>query len=232
MDSSAVIHINPTLAHQVIHGEVFAQGIPGCIATTDLDRAADIHIVSGPHYALNRWRSHERVLMIDRAYWGDPDYISIGWLNNDGSRRFATGKEPRYQPGLFPWRVRAQSALILADYGQDTTEAERFARKTFGHTTVRRHPADKDEPVSLVSQLMLHDVAIGGAGSALVQAAVLGVPCICNNPENPAYPVASRINADLYFGDRWQWLHDLSYRQFNHNEIADGTAWEYLRRVE
>lgn len=223
-----LIHYNPHLPHQRDHERAFRS--IGFASTHSPKAEADVHVVSGPHYAMKHWLGHPRTLMIDRAWWGDPDCVSIGWLNADGTRTFATGDEPRPHPATRPWKTRQQSAVVLADYGQEIGDIVRQARSRFHYVRVRRHPAEEPSNISLTSTLALCDVAIGTSGTSLFEAVVMGVPSICLDPKNPVAPMcASSLDAPLVYADRAQWLHDMSYRQFNLNEIAE--AWRLLSDV-
>jgi len=228
-----VIHFNPNLQHQVDHAIAFEAC--GFLAKTMVDFCADVHVVSGPYYALNRWKDHPRVLMIDRAWWGDPACVSIGWLQPDGSRKFATGQVPRRIPGMLPWKTRECSVIVLADYGQNISDIRFRASQRFTTVKTRLHPSDNPRKwvTTLEADLMLSDVAIGHSGTAIFEAVRLGVPAICTDPANECAPVcANAINDDLYRGSRAAWLHDMSYKQFSLAEIADGTAWRLLKDIE
>ena len=214
-----LFHYNPKLNHQVRHA--LAMSDAGVQITPSPDGEADIHIISGPHFALDRWRNHPRVIMIDRAYWGDPEYIRMGWLQKDGSLKYARGTSKRDRPACLPWKTREQSCLILADYGQECNGIVAQAYDRFGHVRVRRHPAEgtPSPNVSLESELMLTDVVVGHSSTALVEAIVLGVPVICTDPRNVVAPV-SVTGGELYRGDREAWLHEISWHQFNHDEFG------------
>lgn len=223
------MHYNPALAHQVRHAEAFTAA--GIETVPSREGEADVHIVSGPYFALDRWREHPHVILLDRAFYGDPEYISLGWLNPDGTRTFARGETPRFKPQLMAWKTREDSALILADYGQEVTELAVNARLRFGAVNIRRHPAEQGltsgqrPAVSLASQLALHDVCIGHASTALFEAIVRGVPVICTDPRNPVAEVAvNELGAPLYRGDRADWLHRLSWAQWNHDEFGQAVA--------
>lgn len=226
---STLLHYNPKLPHQVRHAKAFARaGVPGAPSP---EGDADVHIVSGPHFALERWRGHSNLILLDRAFYGDPEYVCLGWLNPDGSRTFAYGSEARYRPGMMPWKRREDSALILADFNQKVDEIRLAALQRFGYVRVRRHPAEKrpkfSAQVSLAADLALSDVCIGCSSTALFEAVVLGVPVICLDPSNPVAEVsAGSIEAPLYRGDREAWLHRISYMQWNHDEF--GRAVEKL----
>jgi len=74
------------------------------LETHCVDYEADIHIISGPHYAKHQWLNHPRVILLDRAYyhqerlgkWISMDWVSLGWMNSDGGRDFniGVGREP------------------------------------------------------------------------------------------------------------------------------------------
>jgi hypothetical protein len=226
-----VIHYNPSLSHQRDHARAFAAC--GFQATTDKAAPADVHVVSGPHYALTHWLHHPNVLVIDRAWWGDPDCVSIGWLKPDGSRRFAVGDSPRPHPEPMPWKQREQSALLLVDYKQPITTLLPRVKSRFHYVRVRRHPAEVKPPEDLSAAIALCDVAVGTSGTALFDCIMAGLPSVCLDDNNPLAEVcAGSLDEDLIRPDRSDWLHRLSYAQFTLGEIADGTAWRLLKDVQ
>lgn len=220
-----IIHYNPALNHQIDHAAAFIGS--GFDISIDIQTPADVHVISGPHYAYSHWLGRENVLMIDRALWGDPDSVSIGWLQADGTRKFATGTADRPKPDYLPWKTREGSCLILADYQQDINSS--VVRDRFNPVTTRRHPAEIESRHSLSTELAFADVVMGHSGTAIFTALMMGVPVICTDPNNICMPVCSdSVEADLYRGDRDPWLHDMSYTQFTLDEIHSGLAWELL----
>jgi hypothetical protein len=230
-----VIYYNPNLSHQVAHAKAFeACGFTSSIGV--IKPAPEVCVVSGPHYARDACSDHTRVLMIDRAWWGDGDddpKVSIGWLQADGTRKFATGDAERPKPELEPWKTREQSCLVLADYSENVLDAQIKAAERFGRAFIRLHPAnDTSRRVELEDAVRLRDVVVGGKGTAVFEAIIQGVPVICH-PDNACAEVcATDMDAPLFRGDRTKWLHDMSYKQFSLSEIADGTAWNLLKDVQ
>jgi hypothetical protein len=226
-----VIHYNPKLQHQVDHAQAFQRC--GFEASSTPECEADVHVISGNWFAYNRWKHHPRTLMIDRAYWGDPEYVSIGWLQPDGSRKFACGDKPRHSPQMMPWKSREVSCIVLADYDQDISEIATQASSRFASVQIRRHPSEGvAHQGKLTDWLKLRDVCIFSSGTAGFEAVRLGVPSICLDPRNPIAPVcANAMDAELYRGDRNTWLHELSYKQWSLAEIASGEAWEHLKDI-
>lgn len=227
-----LIHYNCNLQHQIDHAQAFrACGFDS--TPSPYVEMPGVHVISGPYFAYDKWKNHPQTLMIDRAWWGDPDCVSIGWLQPDGTRKFATGTDPRAIPEIEPWRTGESSVLILADYDQDTTAIKVFAQERFETVTIRRHPAEHPSMVPLTEALMHTDVCIGHSGSALFDAIRMGVPTICTDPLNECIPACSSwVNGKLYRGSRDAWLHDMSYKQFSLAEIADGTAWRLLKDIQ
>ena len=212
----------------------------GFEVTTDLHKPADIHVISGPNYAYEAYVGKPNVLMVNRAWWGDGDKdkkVSLGWLQANGTRKFATGDAPRPKPKMQPWKTREDSCIVLPDYspnmkmnGKSIDGVRQDAEARFGKATVRLHPAgDRVKRPTLRDAISKHDVAIGGMGTSVFEAIILGVPVICA-PLNVCAAVAvTDMTAPLVRPDRTQWLHDLSYAQFSLAEIADGTAWDLLK---
>lgn len=173
---------------------------------------ADIHIVSGPHYAKNHWLQHPRVLLLDRAYWHDErregmasmPWVSLGWLRPDGGRSFHVGRG-RARPEV---RVKDEGSgsIFLADYGGPIEQAD----------TVRRHPDEQSPRESLKDALRRHRIAIGYQTTALVTAALEGLTVFCKDSRS----IMSEPN----------WLDLLSYADWHYSEIASGEAWEHLCR--
>jgi hypothetical protein len=232
--AQVLMHYNAKLPHQVRHAEAFKAA--GVEITPSPQGEADVHIVSGPYYALPHWKGHKNLIMIDRAFYGDPEYIQMFWLNPDGSKTHATGTEPRFKPLLHPWKKWTPGecrALVVPDYQQDSADLEAICLDRFDHVTVRRHPAESglksgEQPeVSLASQLADHHVCIGHSSTALFEAIVAGLPVICTDPLNVVAEV-SQTNTEglLRRPDRADWLHRVSWMQWNHDEF--GRAVELL----
>jgi hypothetical protein len=220
-----LMHFNPKLPHQVRHAEAFKAA--GCEITPSPQGEADVHIVSGPYFALPRWRDHPNVIWLDRAFYGDPEYVQMFWLNPDGSRTYASGTEPRLKPELKPWKTAEESVLVLADFQQNTNHTEHVLQGLFRAVKVRRHPAEagiksgETPDVPLADDLDEADVCIGRSSTALFEAVVLGVPVVCTDPRNIVAEVAAPgLGSALYRGDREEWLHRVSWMQFNHEEFG------------
>lgn len=140
----AVMHINPALAHQRAHAAAFAAGFRRHAMTVEItddpSQPADIHICSGPHWALSRWRVHPRVILLDRAWWGDDvGNVSLRWLVR-GVSQYVAGDESRWQRSgvkLMPLRTADDKRILLGEYNG-------VYQKTFvrlhGITAFRPHP--------------------------------------------------------------------------------------------
>lgn len=65
-----------------------------------------------------------------------------------------------------------------------------------------------------------------------VEAVLAGIPTVISDIGSVAYPMASHeIDEPLRRPDRTAWCHDLAWRQWKLEELADGTAWEHVRQV-
>lgn len=228
-----VIHTNLRYQHQVDCAESLRAGfkvhsLPAEI-TPDRDMNGGIHVVLGPHYALERWRNHPHVLWLDRCFYGDTNKVSsIGWL--DGAiRRFSKGRD-RVLPDCKSWRSAGLKSLILADFGKDVSNIITEAVKYY-HVKVRRHPADKEPDETLEQALETADIVIGQSGTSIVQALLAGVPGVCLDERHIAHPVTSHVIGNEIRPDRTDWLHTIAHAQFSHEEYRNGTAWDHLIRV-
>ena len=227
-----IIHINPHLPHQVEHGEILSAGLAvhgvASIVTHDPRAEGEIHIVSGPHYALEQWRAHPRTLWLDRCFYGDAhDIVSIGWLNPDGSRDFrnANKTEPKGElPEVLPLRSKLRCCVVFGDYGRDPKPELKLARQKYDSVWFRPHPADtKLSPyLPLRGELntiwQIADAAIGHSSTVLVDAVIHGLYAESTDPRHV-------INGMTY---RSEWLNRLSWCQWSLEEIRRGEFWEHL----
>jgi hypothetical protein len=228
---SVVAHINPHLPHQVEHGEVLRQGFERhgvtLDVTADKTKAGDIHIVSGPWYALNEWQGKPNVLWLDRTFYGDAhDIISLGWLNSDGSRDFRNADKTEGKgvlPELKPLKPRKGTAIVFGDYGRDMSMECALARK-FDRCYFKSHPQDSQQtspfntlrcPLNVVMELA--DVAIGHSSTVLVDAEIAGLHTISTDPRHI-----------VHNSDRTAWLKRLSWAQWSLEELSNGDFWEHL----
>lgn len=207
-------HCNPTQAHQIEHGQWLKSGFKkhglDLLVTHNIQQEADIHIISGPHYAKDTWIQHPKVILIDRAYyrqgrsgqWESEDCVSIGWMRRDGGRLFSVGagrKPPERQD-----RKSETGTIFLADYDGPMESAD----------TVRLHPARKNYTESLPDALSRHARAVGYSTSALVQAGLQGLEIVCKDKRN----IMSESD----------WLDLLPYADWHHSEIESGELWQHL----
>lgn len=209
------IHINPTQPHQIEHGQWFKRGLERhglkLDITSDIRKPADIHIVSGNHYARDYWIGHPNTIWLDKrlykegsksnGMYSDP-YVSLGWLNDKGSRNFVLGenKESVKTKEL----KTGDRTIFLVDYMGVVGEAD----------TIRYHPAQKTERESLIDALARHDIAIGYTSTALITAAIEGLQIDCRDPD--------------YILNNPNWREILPYADWHYSEIESGEAWEHL----
>lgn len=163
-----------------------------------------MHVVLGPHYAKNAWLGHERVILLDRAYYrGDPEHVSLGWMRADGGRHFRVGAG-REAPAIEP-RPTEGGTIFLADFGGPIEAAD----------TVRRHPAEEAPTESLRDALRRHRKAVGYRTTALVAAALAGLEIVCKDAANILWEP--------------NWLELLPYADWHWSEIESGAVWDHLK---
>lgn len=213
----AAFHANPYLKHQVEHAEFFREGLRlhniALKVTADITVDADVHIISGPHYAKDYWlgRNHPAVIEIDRAYYHQQytgrfksmDWMSVGIMTGQHSRVFYEG-EGREPPEIESLPLGDKS-IYLCDYNTGPLI----------HTDIiRRHPLVEKPSQTLREQLMLCNQAAGFQTTALVTAALMGLDINCLNPGH----ILNQPN----------WLNLLPYTDWHYSEIESGEAWQHL----
>ena len=202
--ASTVIHCNRGLAHQVDWAKALRAGfaVHGVKAeiSYQADTPADVHVVLGPWFALKEWR-FANTLMLDRAYWGDPECASLHWMK-EGEKVYLRDMPHRDHPKLKKEKT-GDRRLYLCDYKQ-APEGE--------YDTVRYHPSEKSGQCSLAEALHAHDIAIGKRSTALVDAVIHGLRVETSDPHSPVYGLTSRR----------QWIRDLAWHNWSRDEIASG----------
>lgn len=237
---SVVIHTNPHLENQKeCAGWLFEGfkrfGIQADI-TADKQKAADVHIVQGPHYCFDYWRERSgthRVLWLNRCLWGHPRLvISLGWLRPDGSRDFRNGGAVVGKgtlPALKQRKESAGRAIIFGDYGLDHTEQVMAAQKEFSEVAFRPHPQGNPElgvdvPVmgkpryGLDDCLSWADTALGHSSTVLVDALIYGLTVRSSD----------RLHVVNDCDDRETWIKRYSWANWNYQELEQGAFWEHL----
>lgn len=207
MGDSVAIHVCKRIDWQVRYAARFAAGLRRhnfkVNVTSERATQGDIHILLGPWFAYSRWK-HGRSILVDRAYWGDPDCVSIHWLK-DGEKHFTWKKDPRPIPELQPWREETKS-IYLCDYR---------TLPDVKTDSVRLHPSDGGKGM-LAQALDGHGIAYGRRTTALVDASVMGLEVRTNDKHSPAYPISNKREG------RDVWLRGLAWHNWSIEEIERG----------
>lgn len=212
-DPRTVIHCNSRLAHQVELAECLRAGMGGEISYS-ADTEADLHVVMGPWFAFKRWQ-YANTLYIDRAYWGDPDCVSIHCLRA-GEKIRTTNNPHRDHPAVKPWKT-GRKTVVLCDYGMDGSKlAQQYG------ADIRKHPAE-GEKQPLCEILEQYDIAVGCRTTALVDAAIAGLVVHTNDKHSPVRSIQGQQC------DRKQWLNDLAAHNWSKTEISRGEMWATIQ---
>lgn len=209
-----VFHCNTSQPHQVEHGQWLKKGFEchnlSLDITADITKKADIHIVSGPHYALNYWKDHPKVILLDRALWHQEkpekwhsmDWVSAGWVKN-GKRIFKSGcgrKSPKQKTGN-----NGTGSIFLADYYGPVEQAD----------TIRLHPLRERNKEPLLDCLHRHARAVGYNTTALITAGLEGLEIDCKSQDSIMY--------------QSNWLESLAYTDWRYDEIESGELCTHLQ---
>lgn len=212
----AVIHVNPAIDWQRKYADALAHGLDERsvkpVITHKKTLRGDITIILGPHWCLDDHR-HHRCLYIDRAYWGDPDAVSVHWIEG-GEKVFDwSGKEGRWCPELQPMKWGSRT-VALWDYGRPIYHPG---------ATPRPHPSGMPQAESLESVLSRHEIAVGGRSTALVDAAIAGLRVITDDRYSPVFPISFKADPD-----REHWIRSLSWHNWSLIEIEQGELWNHF----
>jgi hypothetical protein len=67
------------------------------------------------------------------------------------------------------------------------------------------------------------------SSTAAIESVMAGVPTIARDKGSMAWDVTTRRLIDKYTGPRSQWAYNLAYRQWTHEELASGEAWDHIK---
>lgn len=174
-------------------------------------------------------------------------FVSAGWnglhgradpgpLDRPPNRWLALGE------ALLPWRRDGAYFLVCDQHPGDScapgesvwwSELDQWSRPDLGSPlpiVYRPHPLLAPNLRPLARSLSRAAICITWSSTCAIQAVLMGVPTIALDRGSMAWPVTSHgFDEAAYLGDRSQWAYNLAYRQWTHEELADGSAWEYMK---
>ncbi len=174
-------------------------------------------------------------------------FVSTGWNGLHGRADSGRLDHPpdRWEAldtELQPWRSDGKFYLICDQHpGDSAASTDRAWWKTldqWGRPDIcsplrlvyRPHPLLAPDLRPLEQSLVDAAVCVTWNSTCAIQAVIMGVPCIAMDEGSAAWAVTSHeLNGPLYLGEREQWAYNLAYRQWTHDELADGSAWEVLK---
>lgn len=213
MGLTVAVHVNKAQPHQMRYGRALHKGLSRnglrATLTNDPRRKADLHVCIGPWFALHHWK-HDKTLYLDRAYWDDPECVSIHWLSG-GEKHFTKINELRDHPMPKPYRD-AGGTIYLCDFNEKPVGA---------YDAVREHPAN-GATGTLLDALRGHRKAVGRRTTALVDAAIEGLVVETTDPHSPVREISGRR------GGRYRWLNHLAWHNWSLPEIENGAFLDAL----
>ncbi len=172
-------------------------------------------------------------------------FVSTGWNGLHGrADRGPSGCPPdrweKLRHAVKPWQVRRVNQYLLicdqhpgdacAPEGTRWRLAQDQARLVAARVIYRPHPLLAPDMRPLHEALADAHTVLTWSSTAAIEAVIAGVPTIAMDEGSMAWPVTSHgLDRKEFLGDRSQWLYDLAYRQWTHDELRSGEAWETLK---
>lgn len=229
------IHAEPGIRWHIPFAIKMAQGLQALgipsKTTSERSRVSDTAILLGT----TLWRGIEatgKYLLVDRASWGDPLYVSLVW-NGHGRRgnhcvphRVDEKRWLQHGVELKPWRTGSKTVLA----GQTESYSPLWASPNDWYrsaanvcTHFRPHPAGEN-PTQLPEWKSFDDVGrmVTLNSSVAVDAIINGIPTVVEDRGGMAWPGFTSND------DRLPWLRWLAWTQFSHDEIAEGLPIRHL----
>lgn len=181
--------------------------------------------------------------------------LAVNGFNNRG--RFAPASdngerwERLFAHHLRPWRDGGDYALLIGQVPGDAAlngkdivawAREQTARLVArGHKVVYRAHPEKPTPCpdgalpstgSLAEDLAGAAMVVTFSSTTAVESVLAGIPTVVYDEGSAAYPMASHdVSGPLVRPDRTKWCHDMAWRQWSIEELKDGTAWTFVKKV-
>jgi hypothetical protein len=171
-------------------------------------------------------------------------FVSAGWSGLHGRADPGPLDRPPHRwdalaEAMMPWRTEGTTTLICGQHPGDATapRAQKWWRGAIEYATARGltviyrpHPLMAPDIRPLRESLADAAICVTWSSTCGIQSVIAGVPTIAMDRGSMAWPVASHdFDEKPYLGDRSQWAYNLAYRQWTHAELADGSAWEYMK---
>jgi hypothetical protein len=199
----------------------------------------------------------ERGYIGDRMQWtslgfnglnGRAQFHADGMPGDRWSKYFNGWLKPWKESGnyiLLCGQVRGDASVRHIDIHRWLKNMEHLCRATYPEARVRYrpHPIEVQRKsyktlkgVELSTRSLEEDLAeaavcITYSSNVGVDAVLAGVPVIAVDPGSMVYHLASHnINEPPVRPNRTQWAHNMAYCQWTFDEIANGDAWEHLKR--
>ncbi len=185
-------------------------------------------------------------------------WVSIAVNGFNGRGHFAPASdngarwEKHFSHHLKPWREGDDGyALVIGQVPGDAAlhgqNVAAWAKSTtaelirLGHRVVYRpHPKGPTPcpPGAELSSRSLEEDFAGAArvvvynSTTAVESVLAGIPTVVMDIGSVAYPMASHaLDAPLVRPDRTRWCHDMAWRQWTLEELANGTAWNHVKQL-
>jgi hypothetical protein len=236
----AVIHFHHAIpwhvpfANRLVTG-LKAKGI-GVKATSEFRRIGDLPILLGT----TLWHGIEQdggeYLLVDRCHYGDTNHWVALARNGRGYRaRWPDRTDPsrweKHGQDLLPWRLGGSRVVLCGQVGSYSPdwESETSWYRSVHATHFRPHPQGAN-PTGLPISHDWEDTrcAVVLNSSIAVQTVLCGIPTVTMDMGSMAWPITGHTLDDIRTEEREAWAHWLAWCQWSHDEIAEGTPWDFL----
>ncbi len=234
------IHCEPRIAWHSRFAETLRTGLKVLGVEANISpsrqRESDAAVLLGT----TLWRDIEldgEFLLVDRASYGDPDYVQLVW-NGHGRRgdhcvpKNVGERWRKMTPQTQPWRRSGEKVVLC---GQTEPYSPRYWRIEDWYSSVpnathfRSHPRGGN-PTGLPTCRTWLGVkrVITLNSSVAVDAVLQGVPTVTMDRGAMSWDVTSHDPNETYTPQRTPWLRWLVWTQWNYDEIAAGAPIRHL----
>jgi hypothetical protein len=213
------------------------KGIP-VKGTSSRVRVGGMPILLGTTFWKDIEQDGGEYILVDRCQYGDTNnWVSLA-KNGRGFRaqwpeRRSPERWTKYNQPLLPWRKGGSKVVLcgqVGSYSPDWQDEDHwYAAVKKDCTHFRPHPnGSNPTDLPVISDWKDVKCAVVLNSSIAVQTVMCGIPTITMDKGSMAWPVTGHAIGEITTPDREDWARFLSWCQWSHEEIKQGTPWDFL----
>lgn len=181
----------------------------------------------------DRWKLIQEQFDLEIKPWSQSgeNILLVLQVPGDASLNGIDINQWAYDVGTEIRKYTTKPIILRAPQVPKVFNAEILQRLIDENKDIRFQKGEKD---NLISTIRSCYCTVAYSSGLSVESALLGVPAFALNKSNFAYKLGNNFIKNIQnpkLANRVQWLNNLSYAQWNLDEISEGLPWLHLREI-